>query len=317
LHPKKLSFGHMAQSDVVVAAVGQRPFFGPSGRGTRSESVDCLADRRTLHLMVARKHKLDGTVEVDYFNLVGRPRAHAYNPPPEMARNGQAKTEETPIMGIVRRPADNTPGSTAGDTRAIVVNRPFIACCRGCDCYISLASCSFDEYRGEDIYGHWRKLRRKRIINHSCREYVLNAVHFNSVGGFNSWVRRTIAGVFHHISPEIADLNFQEISFCWSQHIVIRQASRKSRSGKEGMKTVGRRCRRSIINASVPRDYGVRWRKPGWRHHHQISRRCLWLINASQDFEQILLRPFFGQNFCNRFSCWTCSRLGDKIFHRP
>jgi ISXO2-like transposase domain len=41
------------------------------------------------------------------------------------------------------------------------------------------------------------------------REYVRGRVHANSAEGFNSRVRRTIAGVFHHISSEHADLYFQ------------------------------------------------------------------------------------------------------------
>jgi len=48
-------------------------------------------------------------------------------------------------------------------------------------------------------------------------------------GGFNSRVRRTIAGVFHHISPQHADLYFHEIGFRWSQRIVTGQAVRKAK----------------------------------------------------------------------------------------
>lgn len=73
-------------------------------------------------------------------------------------------------------------------------------------------------------------------VNHPSREYVRDTVHVNSVEGFNARVCRTIAGVFHHISPELADLYFHEIGFRWSQRIVTGQAVRKSRSGKESMK---------------------------------------------------------------------------------
>jgi hypothetical protein len=75
-------------------------------------------------------------------------------------------------------------------------------------------------------------------VNHSSREYVRDTVHVNSVEGFNARVRRTIAGVFHHISPELADLYFHEIGFRWSQRVVIGQAMRKSRNGKESTKTL-------------------------------------------------------------------------------
>tara|TARA_B100000378_G_C17814756_1_gene332156 strand:- start:143 stop:319 length:177 start_codon:yes stop_codon:yes gene_type:complete len=48
------------------------------------------------------------------------------------------------------------------------------------------------------------------------REYVRDQVHVNSVEGFNARVRRTIAGVLHHASPELAGLYFHEMGFRWS-----------------------------------------------------------------------------------------------------
>ncbi|MBB2821691.1 UNVERIFIED_ORG: hypothetical protein GGD51_005906 [Rhizobium esperanzae] len=63
------------------------------------------------------------------------------------------------------------------------------------------------------------------------REFVQVAVH--SVGGFKSRVRRTIAGVFHHISPQHA-LSFHEIGFRWSQRIVTGQAVRILVTGAAG-----------------------------------------------------------------------------------
>ncbi|MGO4659935.1 IS1595 family transposase, partial [Ensifer sp. 2YAB10] len=43
---------------------------------------------------------------------------------------------------------------------------------------------------------------------------------------------------FHHISPQHADLYFHEIGFRWSQRIVTGQAVRKTRNGRERMKTM-------------------------------------------------------------------------------
>ncbi len=39
---------------------------------------------------------------------------------------------------------------------------------------------------------------KHETAKHSSGEYVRDTVHVNSVEGFNSRVRRTIAGVFHH-----------------------------------------------------------------------------------------------------------------------
>jgi ISXO2-like transposase domain len=63
-------------------------------------------------------------------------------------------------------------------------------------------------------------------------------VHINSAEGFNDRIRRTISGVFHHISPHLADLYFDEIGFRWSQRVVTGQAPRRTRKGRPVTKTL-------------------------------------------------------------------------------
>lgn len=74
-----------------------------------------------LRLMVARENMLAGTVEIDHFHLGGRPRKNPDDPPPGRGRKGQANTDKTPVMAMVRRPTDVMPGTLAGDARAAVV----------------------------------------------------------------------------------------------------------------------------------------------------------------------------------------------------
>lgn len=73
-------------------------------------------------------------------------------------------------------------------------------------------------------------------VRHSDREYARGFVHANSVEGFNDRVRRTVAGVFHHITPHHADLYFNEVGFRWSQRVVTGQAVRRTRKGREVVK---------------------------------------------------------------------------------
>ena len=63
-------------------------------------------------------------------------------------------------------------------------------------------------------------------VRHCDREYARGPVHTNSVEGFNDRIRRTVAGVFHHISPQLADLYFNEIGFRCSQRIITGQVTR-------------------------------------------------------------------------------------------
>ena len=70
-------------------------------------------------------------------------------------------------------------------------------------------------------------------VRHSQREYARGPVHANSAEGFNDRVRRTISGVFHHISSNHADLYFNEIGFRWSQRVITGSAVRRTRKGRE------------------------------------------------------------------------------------
>jgi hypothetical protein len=75
-------------------------------------------------------------------------------------------------------------------------------------------------------------------VRHSEWEYVRGSVHANSAEGFNDRVRRTITGVFHHISSHHADRYFNEIGFRWSQRVVAGHAVRRSRKGREIVKAL-------------------------------------------------------------------------------
>ncbi|MES0170835.1 IS1595 family transposase [Mesorhizobium sp. M0027] len=204
-----------------------------------------------LRLMVAREHMLDGTVEVDHFHLGGRPRKHSDDPPPGRGRKGQANTEKTPVMAMVQRPNDVTPGTPAGDARAAVVTGLSLrAAERAVETQIEPhARLMSDEAKAFTAIGE--SFASHETVKHSSREYVRDTVHVNSVEGFNSRVRRTIAGVFHHISPQHADLYFHEIGFRWSQRVITGSAVRKTRHGREIMRTLWSRVPPALQLLSV------------------------------------------------------------------
>jgi transposase-like protein len=191
-----------------------------------------------LRLMVARENMLDGTVEIDHFHLGGSPRKRPDDPPPGRGRKGQANTEKAPVMAMVQRPTDVTPGTPAGDARAAVVTGLSLrAAERAMETQIEPhAHLMSDEAKAFIAIGE--SFAKHETVKHSSHEYVRDTVHVNSVEGFNSRVRRTIAGVFHHISPQHADLYFHEIGFRWSQRVVSGSAVRKTRHGREIMRTL-------------------------------------------------------------------------------
>ena len=73
-------------------------------------------------------------------------------------------------------------------------------------------------------------------VRHCDREYARGAVHTNSVEGFNDRIRCTVAGVFHHISPHLANLYLNEIGFRWSQRVITGQVVRRTRKGRDAVK---------------------------------------------------------------------------------
>lgn len=141
-------------------------------------------------------------------------------------------------MAMVQRPTDGTSGTPAGDARAAVVtDLSARASERVIEAQIeSGAHLMSDEWKAFMAIGE--SFAKHDTVKHSSREYVRDAVHVNSVEGFNSRVRRPIAGVFHHISPQHADLYFHEIGFRWSQRVVTGNAVRKTRHGQEIMRTL-------------------------------------------------------------------------------
>ncbi len=75
-------------------------------------------------------------------------------------------------------------------------------------------------------------------VCHARKEYALGTVHANAAEGFNNRLSQTIAGVFHHISPQHADLYFHQIGFRWSQRIAAGQKIRKAREGRTILQTL-------------------------------------------------------------------------------
>jgi hypothetical protein len=113
-----------------------------------------------------------------------------------------------------------------------------------------------DERRVEGICAVGQNFAAHETVQHARREYVRGPVHANSVEGFNLRVQRTVAGVFHHISSEHADLYFHEIGFRWSQHIAEGEVSRRTPARPVGKspEPCGHGCRRrsSCRRSSAP-----------------------------------------------------------------
>ncbi len=185
-----------------------------------------------LRLMMARENPLSGTVEIDEFYLGGVPKKNIDDPARGRGRKGLANTLKTPVLTVVQRPTDAAVGTQAGEACAEVVAglSAFEAekvLEKNVDPEAHLMSDGWKAFEavGEHFAAH-------STVNHSRQEYARGEVHTNSAEGFNSRVQRTVTGVFHHISPEHADLYFHEIGFRWSQRVVSGKAIRAHKGGE-------------------------------------------------------------------------------------
>ena len=191
-----------------------------------------------LRLMLARENPLGGTVEIDEFFLGGRPKKKPDEPPPGRGRKGLLRTTKQPVLAVVQRPSTTAPGAPAGDARAAVVaNLSMDEVERVLEKEVDpRAHLMSDEWKAFVAVG--QSFAAHETVQHGRREYVRGPVHANSVEGFNLRVQRTVAGVFHHISPEHADLYFHEIGFRWSQRIAEGEVLRRNRHGRVKTKTL-------------------------------------------------------------------------------
>jgi len=204
-----------------------------------------------LRLLMTREHHLDGTVEMDEFYIGGSPRKDADRPRLGRGRKGQPRTTKTPVLAVVQRPTQADEGAAAGDARARVVAdlsereaRRVLG--ENVDVAAHLMS---DEWKAFVSIG--QAFAAHDTVRHSDRQYARGSVHANSAEGFNDRVRRIVAGVFHHISPQHADLYFNEIGFRWSQRVASGRAVRRTRNGRQVVRPLWSRIAPALQLAAV------------------------------------------------------------------
>lgn len=190
-----------------------------------------------VRLMLAQDKPLDGMVEADISYLGGLPRHHADDPRPGRGRKGQRRTTKASMLGLVERPADLTPGAPAGEVRVRTVpSGSNVEIGRMFETTISPdAHLISDEAKAFVAIG--TAFPAHDTVCHKDRIYVRGTVHTNGADGLADRIRRTVLGVFHHISPAHADLYLDEIAWRWSQRYVTGRAVRTTRNGRSRVQT--------------------------------------------------------------------------------
>lgn len=184
-----------------------------------------------IRLLTAdRDRLLSGVVETDEVFIGGKPKKIPSNP---AARRGmQGHTTKWPVLAAVERPIDLAAGDTPGAVRTMPIPsrskaalRPALAETVDPDAHLmSDGNKAFLEL-GEGFAKH-------DAVVHSELEFVRGIVHVNHAEGFNDRVRRTVIGVFHHISEKHGQGYLDEIGFRWRQRVFAGTVNRQTKKGR-------------------------------------------------------------------------------------
>jgi IS1 family transposase len=153
--------------------------------------------------LIEPETKLAGIVEVDETYVGGKDRNRHWNKRHHGMRGGQA-TGKTPLIGAVQRKGnvvtrvlENVTAKTAFDFVNEVVS----------DKVSLLATDAWDGYRRLD------KKFPHASVDHSKSQYVVGAVHTNTIEGFWSIFKRGVVGTFHKVSAKYMALYVAEFQF--------------------------------------------------------------------------------------------------------
>jgi hypothetical protein len=149
----------------------------------------------------------DGVVEIDGLYLGGKPRRDKNYCALGGGRKGQPKILKTPALLAVQRPPDlSVVGSPSGETRAAMIEDLSEIDRILNEAIDPSAHLMSDEWEAFVSLGG--AFAAHGTVHHKAREYARGPVHIKSAECSNDRIRRTVSGVFHHISPHLADLYF-------------------------------------------------------------------------------------------------------------
>jgi hypothetical protein len=185
-----------------------------------------------LRLMGGCERALDGVIEIDSLYVSGKLRREMNRTPPRRGRKGEPKTLKTPALVPVQRPPDVSVSAPADETRVAMIESLSESDAGRILSEAVNPSAHMMSDEPEAFVSIGTGFAARDTVRDKAREYARSPVHINSAEGFNDRIRRTVSGVFHHISPHLADLYFNEMGFRWCS--VSSQAKRPAAHAKDG-----------------------------------------------------------------------------------
>jgi transposase-like protein len=152
--------------------------------------------------LIEPEQKLGGIVEVDETWVGGKERNRHRNK--KFGGTGPAETGKTPMIGAVSR---------KGNVVTRVLSR---ITKKEAHAFINEVVSDKVSLLATDSWSGYDKLGKKyphAVVDHSKEEYVVGAVHTNTIEGFWSIFKRGVVGTFHKMSAKYMPLYAAEFQF--------------------------------------------------------------------------------------------------------
>jgi IS1 family transposase/transposase-like protein len=152
--------------------------------------------------LIEPEQKLGGIVEVDETWVGGKEANRHWDK--KFGGTGGAATGKTPIIGAVQR---------KGNVIARVLSR---VTKKEAHAFISEVVSNKVSLLATDTWSGYEKLGKKYphgMVNHSAGQYVVGAIHTNTIEGFWSIFKRGVVGTFHKMSEKYMPLYVAEFQF--------------------------------------------------------------------------------------------------------
>ena len=212
-----------------------------------------------IRLLTADYEKrLGGVVEADEVFVGGKPKKDPSNP--EARRGKQGHTTKWPVLVAVERPIERAKGDAPGAVRAMPLSGLSSAEIKAAldQAVAPEAHLMTDGHKSFGEVG--AGFAKHDTVTHSELEFARGIVHSNRAEALNDRIRRTIVGVFHHISQKHGQSYLDEIGFRWHQRVFVEFKVRKTKSGREVARQIWGRLppthqMRSLLKGAVGREF--------------------------------------------------------------
>jgi transposase-like protein len=158
-----------------------------------------MAHRIRTALVEKDMDKLGGIVEVDETYIGGK----AINKHGKVSGEGGGHRSKTPIIGAVQR---------KGNVVARVLSRVTTEAAENFVREVVSHKVSLLATDESKVY-HWLTEYTHKTVQHSARQFVVGAVHTNTIEGFWSIFKRGVVGTFHKVSAKYMPLYVAEFQF--------------------------------------------------------------------------------------------------------